>query len=111
MEKLNRAVQFASYKLRELDWQSRAGLLLMIFASLFLLTVTLPKMYALKASKADLAQLKSTRASVSHENRNPDFDIAAQFYALLPAQKDVNVEIAKILKIAADSGLQIEKVE
>jgi len=111
MEKLNRTVQFTSYKLRGLDWQSRTGLLLMIFGLLLLLAITLPKAYALKAFKADLAKLKSTRASVSQENRKPDFDVTEQFYALLPAQKDVNVKIAQILKIAADSGLQIEKVE
>jgi len=111
MEPLNRTFQFTLYKLRRLEWQSKAGLSLMVIGLLLFLTMTLPKIHTLKALKVDMANLKNTQSSISQENRKPDFDITEQFYTLLPVQKDVNVKIAQILQIAADNGLQIEKVE
>lgn len=112
MEKLNRTIQVTYYKLRRLHWQAQIGLLLIVTGLLLLLTVTSPKAHALKALNADITELKNShQASTFQENINPEIDIAEQFYALLPAQKEVNIKIAQILQIASDNGLQVKKVE
>lgn len=112
MEKLNRTIQVTYYKLHRLHWQAQTGLSLIVMGLLLLLTVTLPEAHALKALKADITELKSShQASTFQENIKPEIDITEQFYALLPAQKEVNVKIAQILQTASDSGLKIEKVE
>lgn len=110
MESLTTHTNHLVYVLRRLHWQSKLGLLFFA-AGLSLLFILIPaETNHLDTLTKDYSNITQKKAMKPVE-KVPVFSVDEQFYAVLPAQNQVNVKIAQILEKANDSGLLIEKAD
>jgi len=109
---LNQSFQPLLFKLRQLGWQAHVGMVLIALAALLFATLVLPKQENLTEFHRHIFELKTAGNKLKkNEVQDSHVDLTQRFYAVLPAQAEVNTHISQILHTVHAIGLVSNKAE
>lgn len=97
------------YQIRQFGWQGQLGLCLLL-ATIFLLTLIQSNIKEAELLSLSVNNLQ-THAQDQDKSNARSRDIAKRFYAVLPAQKELNQKVAEILYAAENNGLTLTRTD
>lgn len=104
------AVDWIQYQLRQLSWQAILGILLISLTIVYFFLVILPTENALLEQQLAAVDAQKKMQQDSLNDKAPVTTKENQLYLLLPTKDKANEQISIVLNLAAQSGLQVDKV-
>ncbi|MGJ8620926.1 MAG: type 4a pilus biogenesis protein PilO [Methylophilaceae bacterium] len=106
---LGKKIPWISYQVRQFGWQGQSGLLLLL-AAIFLLILIQSNIKEAELLRLSINNLQTHKQNQGNKKATSG-DVAKRFYAVLPAQKELNQKVAEILYAAENNGLTLTRTD
>lgn len=109
MANLNQFFSKAEFLLRRLNWQTQAGLALLVITFILATGLIGAEIKAQQRLNAELA--KPIKPSSVTSKKISNTDLTQKFYAMLPENSETDAISERILQLADSMGLEFERAE